>query len=300
MPRSAILTGVVDLVLPVEEMATALVKYGKQAYVRAMRKDPTAGERPPGGLGEIIDLLRRTTSHDFTLYKQGTLSRRIERRMAIVGAQDGESYLKLLRADPAAIEMLARDMLIHVTGFFRDPRAFEALAERVLPELVEGHPAGRPLRVWVPACSSGEETYSIAILFIEAIAAAKRSIKLQVFASDVDDSAVTTARAGLYPESIEADMTPARLARFFVKENQGYRVTRELRQTVVFTVQDLLADAPFSRIDLVSCRNLLIYLLPEVQQKVVSLFHFALREDGVLLLGGAETIGKLSRHFVPI
>jgi two-component system CheB/CheR fusion protein len=300
MPRNAMMTGVVDLVLPVAEMAAALVKYGRQPYVRTTRQDRTPDERPPEALKDIIDLLRQKTSHDFTLYKQGTLTRRIERRMAITGAHDGESYLKLLRADPVAIDLLARDLLIHVTSYFRDPKAFEALEEKVLPELVKRHPAGRPLRVWVPACSSGEETYSIAMLFIEAIAASRRNIKLQVFASDVDEGAVGTARTGFYPQSIEADVTPARLARFFAKESHGYRVVRELRQAVVFTVQDLLADAPFSRIDLVSCRNLLIYLVPEVQEKVTSLFHFALREEGVLLLGSAETVGKLTKHFVTI
>ncbi len=300
MPRSAIMTGVVDLVLPVAEMAAALTKYRTQPYVRTPRRDPTPDDRLPDALNEIIGLLRQKTSHDFTLYKQGTLSRRIERRMAITGARDSESYLAVLRTDPTAINLLVKDLLIHVTGFFRDPGAFETLAERVLPDLVKRHPAGRSLRVWVPACSTGEETYSIAMLLIEAITAEKRDIKLQIFASDVDEGAVSIARNGLYPKSIEADVTPERLARFFVREGQFCRVVRELRQAVVFTVQDLLADAPFSRIDLVSCRNLLIYLLPDVQEKVISLFHFALREDGVLLLGSAETVGRLGTHFATI
>jgi two-component system CheB/CheR fusion protein len=300
MSRNAILTGVVDLVLPVAEMAAALVKYGKQPYVRTTPADPTADDRPAVGLNEIIDLLRRKTAHDFTLYKPGTLSRRIERRIAILGVQDGESYLTLLRADPAAIDVLAKDMLIHATRFFRDPKAFETLEEKVIPELVRRHPEDRTLRVWVPACSSGEEAYSIAMLFIEAIAAAKRDVKLQIFASDVDEDALGTARAGIYPESIEADVAPARLARFFAKKGRSYRVVRELRQVVVFTVQNLLAHAPFSRLDFVSCRNLLIYLLPEVQERVISLFHFALREDGILLLGDAETVGRLGTHFAPI
>ena len=300
MSRNAILTGVVDLVLPVAEMAAALVKYGKQPYVRTAPADPTADDRPAAGLNEIIDLLSRKTAHDFTLYKPGTLSRRIERRMAILGVQDSDSYLTLLRADPAAIDMLANDMLIHATRFFRDPKAFEILEEKVLPELVRRHPEDRPLRVWVPACSTGEEAYSIAMLFIEAIAAGKRDIKLQVFASDVDEGALGTARAGIYPESIEADVAPARLARFFAQKGPSYRVVRELRQAVAFTVQNLLSHAPFSRLDLVSCRNLLIYLLPEVQEKAISLFHFALREDGVLLLGNAETVGRLGTHFAPL
>ena len=297
MPRSAIMTGVVDLVLPVADMGAALVKYGKQSYVRTPRKDATADRRLPDGLDEIIALLREKTAHDFTLYKEATLARRIDRRMAILGARDVESYLQLLRADPAAVDLLVKDLLIHVTGFFRDSKAFETLADKVIPELVKDHPPGRALRVWVPACSTGEETYSIAMLFLEAIDATKRTIKLQVFASDIDENAVSVARTGFYPESIEADVSPARLARFFAKEDHGYRVIRELRQAVVFTVQDLLADAPFSRIDFVSCRNLLIYLLPDVQEKVISLFHFALRDGGILLLGSAETVGRLGTQF---
>jgi two-component system CheB/CheR fusion protein len=300
MPRSAITTGAVDLVLSVTDMAAALVKYSRQPYVRTTHKTPAPDDRPSDGLGEIIGLLREKTMHDFTLYKQGTLSRRIERRMAILGLPDSESYLGLLRSDPITIDMLVKDLLIHVTGFFRDLKAFELLAEKILPEMVKRHPAGRALRVWVPACSTGEETYSIAMLFLEAIAAAKRNIKLQVFASDVDEGAVSDARAGLYPQSIEADVTPERLERFFAREGHGYRVSRDLREVVVFTVQDLLADAPFSRLDLVSCRNLLIYLLPEVQERVISMFHFALREAGVLLLGSAETVGRLGTHFATI
>ena len=161
-------------------------------------------------------------------------------------------------------------------------------------------PADRPLRIWVAGCSTGEETYTIAMLFLEEIAAAKRNIKLQVFASDIDADAVAFARDGVYPESIAADVSPARLARFFAKEEHGYRVAPELRGVVVFTVQNVLADPPFSRLDLVSCRNLLIYLRPEAQAKVLSLFHFALREGGILLLGGSETVGSLEDRFEPI
>jgi len=205
-----------------------------------------------------------------------------------------------VRKDPTAIDMLAKDLVVNVAGFFRDPKAFEALAEKVVPELVKSHPLSRPLRVWVPACGTGEEPYSIAMLFIEAIAAARRNIRLQVFASDIDEGAVSTARAGVYPGSIEADVIPERLGRFFTKEARGYRVIRELRRAVVFTVQDLLADAPLSRIDLVSCRNLLINPLPGTQGKVISLLHFALREEGILLLGPAVTAGGLGTHFVTV
>ena len=220
--------------------------------------------------------------------------------MALAGVDDSGRYLDMLRQDSGELDLLAKDLLINVTSFFRDPKAFELLAEQVIPDLVRRHPPDRPLRIWVAGCSTGEETYSIAMLFLEEIAAAKRNIKLQVFASDVDADAVALAREGLYPESIAADVSPARLARFFTKEEHGYRVVPELRGAVVFTVQDVLADPPFSRLDLISCRNLLIYLRPEAQEKVLLLFHFALREGGILLLGGSETVGNLDDRFEPI
>ena len=202
--------------------------------------------------------------------------------------------------NPAELELLAKDLLINVTSFFRDPKAFEFLAEEVIPDLVRRHPPDRPLRIWVAGCSSGEETYSLAMLFLEEISAAKRNIRLQVFASDVDEDAVALAREGHYSKSIAADVSPVRLARFFTQEEHGYRIVPELRGVVVFTVQDVLADPPFSRLDLISCRNLLIYLRPEAQQKVLLLFHFALSDGGILMLGGSETVGNLDDRFEPI
>ena len=206
-------------------------------------------------------------------------------------------YLEILRSDTSELDLLAKDLLINVTGFFRDPKAFEVLAEKIVPDLVRGRTHDHPIRIWVAGCSTGEETYSLAMLFQEQITAAKSHVTLQIFASDVDPDAVASAREGLYPEAIEADVSPARLARFFSKEDQGYRVSSELRAAVVFTVQDVLADPPFSRLDLVSCRNLLIYLRPEAQAKVISLFHFALREGGLLLLGSSESISKSDGQF---
>ena len=228
------------------------------------------------------------------------MRRRIERRKATAGIVDGNRYLDILGQDPAELELLAKDVLINVTNFFRDPKAFELLAEQIVPDLVRRHEADRPLRVWVAGCSTGEETYSIAMLFLEEITAKRPAITLQVFASDVDGDAVAFARDGVYPESIAADVSPARLARFFMKEDRSYRIVAELRGLVVFTIQDVLADPPFSRLDLVSCRNLLIYLRPEAQEKVLRLFDFALREDGVLFLGGAETVANLADRFEPI
>ena len=300
MPRSAIATGAVDLVLPVAGIPEFLTKYARQTYLNGDGDGGTLGGPAGNGLAEIVDLLRTETLHDFALYKPGTMQRRIERRMAMAGIADASRYLATLQQDRRELELLAKDLLINVTRFFRDPEIFGFLTAEVVPELVRQHPSDRPLRVWVAGCSTGEETYSIIMLFLQEITAAGRAINLQVFASDVDAEAVAFARAGLYPETIEADLSPARLARFFTKEDHTYRVTPELREAVVFTVQDVLADPPFSRLDLVCCRNLLIYLRPEAQEKVLLLFHFALREGGILFLGGSETVGGLGDRFEPI
>jgi two-component system, chemotaxis family, CheB/CheR fusion protein len=214
-----------------------------------------------------------------------------------IGSKDIARYTQTLETDPTELALLAKDLLINVTHFFRDPPVFEAVAQKIIPELVRAHAADRPIRVWIAGCSTGEETYSLAMLFREAIAAAKLDIKLQVFASDVDPDAIATAREGLYPATIAADVSADRIARFFTKEDRGYRVSPELRAAVVFTVQDVLADPPFSRLDFVSCRNLLIYLRPEAQKKVLALFHFALEPGGILLLGTSETVGEDGLRF---
>jgi two-component system, chemotaxis family, CheB/CheR fusion protein len=299
MPRSAIATGAVDLVLSVAEIPEALVKYDRRMTLTRTQNGFRPQGTVPDWLHEIIELLRTKTAHDFTLYKQGTLQRRIERRMAMAAIETDhmDRYLEILRTDASEPDLLAKDLLINVTSFFRDPQVFDFLAEKTVPDLLRSQAPDHPIRIWVAGCSTGEETYSLAMLFREQITAAKRNIKLQVFASDVDPDAVASAREGLYPETIEAEVSPARLARFFSKEDHGYRVSPELRAAVVFTVQDVLADPPFSRLDLVSCRNLLIYLRPEAQEKVISLFHFALREGGILLLGGSETVGSADDHF---
>ncbi|HLG88992.1 MAG TPA: chemotaxis protein CheB, partial [Alphaproteobacteria bacterium] len=279
MPRSAIATGSVDLVLPVDKIAEALVDFNRRRSGAQDQNGRSPQDPAQDCLPEIIDLLRTRTTHDFTLYKPGTLARRIERRMAMAAIEGDhmDRYLEILRTDANELEVLAKDLLINVTSFFRDPKVFDFLAETIIPELVRSRSPDHPLRIWIAGCSTGEETYSLTMLFLEELAKTDVSIKLQVFASDVDPDAVASAREGLYPESIEADVSPARLARFFSKEGHSYRVLPDLRGAVVFTVQDVLADPPFSRLDLVSCRNLLIYLRPEAQAKVVSIFHFALR-----------------------
>lgn len=296
MPKSAIATGAVAHVLALAQVPGILKSHASGSNQTAAAPAlPSA----PDWLHDIIALLRSKTSHDFTLYKKGTLQRRIERRMALAGIKSNETahYLNILRKNETEVDNLAKDLLINVTSFFRDPKAFEVLGDTVIPDLVSTHKAGLPLRIWIAGCSSGEEAYSLAMLFREHIVASKKDVQLQVFASDVDVDAVATAREGKYPDSIEADVSPQRLARFFSKDDHGYRVSAELRSTVIFTIQDVISDPPFSRLDLVSCRNLLIYLDHEAQAKVISLFHFALRKSGILLLGSAETAGNIEGRF---
>lgn len=296
MPQSAVATGDVDHILSIAQMPQALVN-GKPPNDNSEIDIDQAHAQ--AWLLEIIDLLRTRTAHDFRLYKYGTLVRRIERRMAMAAVEphDKARYLDILKADSLELNLLAKDLLINVTHFFRDPKVFDLLAEKIIPDLISAHTSDQPLRIWIAGCSTGEETYSLAMVFREAITAANLAIKLQVFASDVDPDAVAAAREGLYPDTISAEVSANRLARFFSKEDNQYRIMPELRSSVVFTVQDVLADPPFSRLDFVSCRNLLIYLRPEAQAKVIALFHFALRENGLLLLGSSETIGNPNGRF---
>jgi two-component system CheB/CheR fusion protein len=296
MPRSAIETGVVDLVLPVASIPDALLQPLRHIAVSGPKvPDGDGGD----GLQEIIGLLRSRTAHDFTHYKTGTLRRRIERRMSMASVESSDMgrYVMTLKNDPVELEQLAKDLLIHITQFFRDTAVFDYLVEKPIPDLVRECPPGGLLRIWVPGCSTGEEAYSLGIALHEQIVAVKSNIKLQVFASDVDESAVATAREGLYPASIADDVSPEHLARFFNKEDGDYRVTTELRAMVIFTVQDVLTDPPFSRLDLISCRNLMIYLTPEAQRRLVALFHFALKPGGILLLGNSEVVSNADGRF---
>ena len=305
MPRSAIATGLVDQVLPAARLPEAFARQAQapSGMPAAQQAASVSGTLRPEMVSEIVELLRRRTRHDFSPYKRGTLERRIERRMglALTGKADAPRYLALLRRDQAELDLLAKDLLIHVTSFFRDPFVFDAVAEHVIPGLLQDRAANQPVRIWIPGCSTGEEAYSLAILFHEAMEAAPgrtHDIKLQVFASDIDAGAVEVAREGLYPPSITADVSASRLERFFIKEDgHGYRVHPDLRASVVFTVQDLLTDPPFSRLDIVSCRNLMIYLGPEAQVQAINLFHFALKEGGALLLGTAEAVNEADGRF---
>ena len=296
MPKSAMMTSLADFVLPVAEMPQTLLSHAAMRH-RGPHQGIARGGDTPDWLVDIIALLRTRTAYDFTFYKPGTLQRRIERRMAIAASADGGKYFDILKQNAVELDLLAKDLLINVTGFFRDPKAFELLAQKIVPDLVARQAPDQPLRIWVAGCSTGEETYSIAMLFLEEFARTKRTAALQVFASDIDGDAVALAREGRYPVSIVADVSPARLARFFSKDEHGYRIVPELRALVVFTTQNLLADPPFSHLDLVSCRNLLIYLRPEAQEKVLLLFDFALRESGVLF---SRRFGGGGRSWRPV
>jgi two-component system CheB/CheR fusion protein len=297
MPSSAIAAGAVDQVLSPERMAEAVLEFLGHSYVRTGPEGLPAVERSSDHLNGILAILRERARFDFRSYKRSTLERRIHRRMGLRHIERIADYARLLRSEPAEANALFEDLLINVTSFFRDPGAWQALEQQVIRPLVERKDARTELRAWVPGCATGEEAYSLAMVLIEAMQAARKSRAVQIFASDVDRGALELARTGIYPETIAADLTPARLQRFFVPEGHTYRVTKELREAVTFAPQNLLTDPPFSRLDLISCRNVLMYLEPEAQRRVIPLLHFALAEGGHLLLGSADAIGEEAGPF---
>ena len=291
MPRSAIATGIVDYILPPEAMPEALIKYVRHAYVGSVWKPAAPPKTETTQLVQVLALLRARTKYDFRCYRKNMLMRRVQRRMGLNHIDQLPDYLELLRENADEVKHLFRDLLIGVTGFFREPKAYQVLEQRVIPQLLK-RSDDRPVRVWIPGCSTGEEAYSIAILLIEQFTAAHKPLNLQIFATDIDDDALEFARQGIYPESIAADVTADRLQRFFTPADSHYHINKQVRESVVFAPQNLISDAPFSKLDLISCRNLLIYLEPDVQRKVISLLHFALNEDGHLFLGSSETVGQ--------
>ena len=302
MPRNAIATNLVDYVLPPAEMPAQLIVYVAHAFGNPPRPLPPLQSKAQNALRNIFVLLRSQTGHDFSQYKQNTIHRRIMRRLAVNQIETLDEYAKYLRQSPKEAEALFRDLLIGVTSFFRDPEAFKALEELVIPKLLEDRPAGSAVRVWSTGCSTGEEPYSIAILLQEYQERVKKGYNIQVFATDIDGQALATARAGLYPASIAADISPERLARFFVAEPDGsaFRIHKSLRNMLVFSKHDVIRDPPFSKLDILSCRNLLIYMGTELQRKLVSLFHYALNQNGILFLGTSETVGEPGDLFAPL
>jgi two-component system CheB/CheR fusion protein len=300
MPRSAIATGAADHVVAVAEMPDIITNYVQHPFVQNGSAKKVLGENAKDSLEQIIAVLKAHSPINFDLYKDGTLLRRIERRMALRHMENSGDYLALLKDSAEEAQNLCADLLISVTSFFRDPDAFAHLEKTVLEDLVKSHDAGHPVRIWVPGCATGEEAYSLAMLVIEKISALRKDVKLQVFASDIDERALTVARNGVYPDSIAEDVSAVRLRRFFTKEDHSYRVIPELRDAVVFANQNILADAPFSKLDLISCRNLMIYLTPDAQERVIQMFHFALNDGGTLFLGMSETTGNHDALFEPL
>jgi two-component system CheB/CheR fusion protein len=301
MPQSAIATGCVDAILEPEEMLGRLSSYARLRFGDHPAGVPSAPLLGEDTLRKICLRIRAHTGHDFSQYKQTTLVRRIARRMALHQLEREEDYLRFLQKHSVEIEALFADLLIGVTRFFRDPAAFTALETEVLPALLERR-AGGTLRLWVAGCSTGEEAYSIAMVLQELLASAKRHCAVQIFASDIDAEAIAQARGGVYPAAIAADVSPERLERFFVKdaESDVYRVTKLLRDQVIFSEQDLIKDPPFSKLDLISCRNLLIYMTSQLQKKLIPLFHYALAPEGALFLGSSETVGEFASLFEAI
>jgi two-component system, chemotaxis family, CheB/CheR fusion protein len=296
MLLSAIATGMVDCVLPLPEIAETVRKYTPRLQLA-----DRAGERERlEQLDAILDLLAMRGGSDFSAYKKATLLRRAERRMGINRLASLPEYLRFLQANPSEIDELAKDMLIGVSSFFRDPEAFEELHRSVIAPLVQERAGSSPLRVWISGCSTGEEAYSIGILLLEELQAADKNCPLQIFASDIDREALKFAREGIYPHSIAADVSEERLTRYFIKQNSTYQIGKRLRETVIFSLQNLLTDAPFSKLDLISCRNLLIYIEAAVQRRLLSLFAFALKPGGCLFLGKSDAIASQSPYFTPV
>ncbi len=294
MLRSAIATGLVDHVLPVEEMPAKLLEYA--AHLSSLKgTSDSIREQASRHFGKIHDLLRRTAGHDFSQYKEATVSRRLERRMRSLQIETVERYIQVLERQPEECDRLFKDLLIGVTHFFRDPAAFAALGREVVPKLFEGKGAGDRIRVCVAGCASGEEAYSIGILLCEHASTLKNTPKIQIFATDIDERGLEVARKGCYPESIAEQVDPERLERFFIKQDNGYQVKRALREIIIFSSHSFIKDPPFSRLDLISCRNVMIYLGLDLQQKVIPLFHYALRTGGYLFLGPSENIST-HRH----
>ncbi len=293
MPESAAATGLIDLVVPVEQMPDRLLNYLRTA-------GEIDGDRIAAATRNIHTLLRTRLGHDFSQYKDKTFGRRVQRRMQVLQLTNIDAYVERLQKEPDEVTKLFRDLLIGVTSFFRDPGAFAALENSVIPRIFDGKGSDQDVRVWVPGCSTGEEVYSIAILLREHMDKFGTTPKVQIFGSDIDERAMTTARTGYYPESLLKEVSAERLQRFFIPDEQGYRVTKEMRDMCIFSSHSVLRDPPFSRLDLISCRNLLIYLKAELQSRLIPIFHYALRTDGFLFLGLSETIARHGDLFAPL
>jgi two-component system CheB/CheR fusion protein len=301
MPRSAIDSGLADIVAPVDDLPERIIAYLRRTPL-VHSPELILEEKTQSALEKAIILLRIHTGHDFSLYKKNTFYRRVERRMGIHQIDKLAAYVHYLQENSQELDLLFKELLIGVTCFFRDPAAWEELRHEILPALIASRPNGHVLRAWVPGCSTGEEAYSLAMVFKEVMGKLKirKKITLQIFATDLDKDAIDKARQGIYPMNISADLSPQQMARFFKKEEHGCRVTSEIREMVIFASQSLIMDPPFTKLDILTCRNLLIYLAPEMQKKLIPLFHYSLNSGGVLFLGSAETVGTFTGLFTPL
>ena len=303
MPRSAIGTGMIDYVAAAQELPAKLLQYASHFPGVVPRRAPVE-EEPSSALAKVfLLLLRAHGGNDFSCYKKSTIDRRIERRMGVHQFSSLTRYIRFLQENPQEVELLYKELLIGVTNFFRDPGLFDCLKEQAIPELLQTRAAGGPLRVWNPGCSTGEESYSLAIALKECLGSPHlrdNPPSIQIFATDIDHEAIDKARRGTFPAGIATDVSPQRLERFFVQEGEGYRIKKEVRDLVVFAQQNILVDPPFTKLDILCCRNLLIYLNVDTQKKLLPLLHYALNPGGILILGTAESTGELSHLFAPV
>jgi len=300
MPRSALEAVIADIVASAEDLPAKLIAYLN--FLPVVITDPNEDIRNKSNLEKIIILLREQSGHDFSLYKKNTLFRRIERRKGVHQIDKINNYVRFLQENPKEVGILFKELLIGVTSFFRDAAMWELLKDKVLPALMDELPTGHVLRTWVTGCSTGEEAYSLAIVFKEALEKSKKPkhLTLQIFATDLDSDAVELARKGVFPLNITADVSPERLSRFFTAEADGYRVNTVIREMVVFAPQNVIKDPPFTKLDILLCRNMLIYMEPELQKKLIALFNYSLNPGGIMVLGTAETLGSLSVAFKEI
>ncbi len=299
MPASAIQSGLATYVLPVEKIFGEIATYVRNYTTRKIiPPPPSLGGKQP--FAKILMLLRTKTGHDFSLYKQNTIRRRIERRMGVHNLEDPEAYARYLAENPSEVHLLFKELLINVTSFFRDPEAFEVLKTEILPAMLKDKPENYVFRVWVAGCATGEEAYSIGMIFRECMDAARHQFRVQIYSTDIDEDAVAIARGGVYPANIAIDVTPERLRRFFTKEETGFRIKKEIREMVVFAVQDMTKDPTFTRLDLLCCRNLLIYFETELQNRIIPSFHYSLNPGGILILSPSESIGRFTDLFTPV
>ena len=299
MPRSAIETGLADVVATPEELPGRILAYLRHTPLITAGAGLRDLDRSPSALAKVLVLLRAQTGHDFSLYKRSTVYRRIERRIGLHQLDGIAAYVRFLQETPQELDLLFKDLLIGVTSFFRDPAAWERVKEAITPAFLAARPPNQALRAWVPGCATGEEAYSLAMVFTEAVERARPAARatLRIFATDLDRTAIDKARAAVFPANISADVAPERLARFFVRVDRGYQLAKPVREMVIFATQNACMDPPFTRLDILSCRNLLIYLAPELQAKLLPLFHFSLNPGGLLFLGSAEGVASRSDLF---